>query len=90
MTKSKHSKPDEFFKEQLRHLRKELKRKDQEIRQLQKELGYQQNKSPKSARVKDEDPVPNCPACAKGFLSEVEFAGRNYIICPLCSFRKKV
>lgn len=90
MSKSKHAKSDEFHKQIIRNLRKELRRKDQEIRQLQKELGYAQNKGAKSVRVKDEEPIPNCPQCAQGFLNEVEFAGRNYIVCPACSFRKKV
>lgn len=90
MSKSKHAKPDEFQKEQIRHLKKELIRKDQEIRQLEKELGYSQNRDKNKPKYIEIDEKPDCPDCAKGFLKEVEFIGKIFIVCPLCNFRKKL
>ena len=86
-SKNKNRKPDEMLLGENRLYRKQVKKLQQEIKRLQKEAGYNQNKSPK---VKEqEEPTPNCPDCARGFLSEVEFVGRIYVICPVCNYRKK-
>lgn len=88
MSKTKHAKPDEFQKEQIRHLKKEIRRKDQIIRSLEKELGYTQNKTEKTRKVKEPQNV--CPDCQKAVLQESEIVGRRFLICYLCKFRKKV
>jgi len=87
----RHSKPDEFQKEQIRHLKKELRRKDQEIKQLQRELGYSQNKSPKSERKTKEPDLDLCPNCSKGYLKTSDIGIRKITTCSLypdCNYRK--
>ena len=92
MSKSKHARPDEFQKEQIRNLKKEVIRKDQEIRRLQKELGYSQNKDPNKKRSRREEVElePNCVECARGFLREISLVGRTFIVCSVCDYRKKI
>lgn len=86
MSKSKHAKPDEFQKEQIRHLKKELKRANQTIRSLEKDLGYTQNKTEKTKRVKEiED---ECQSCGKGLIKVSDLGIRKIISCTLCDYRK--
>lgn len=86
MSKSKHAKPDEFQKEQIRHLKKELKRAHQEIGQLKKLLGYSQNNTGKSKSVKEiED---ECVSCGKGLIKVSDLGIRKIISCTLCDYRK--
>jgi hypothetical protein len=89
MAKSKHAKPDEFQKEQIRHLKKELKRRDQKIRQLEKELGYSQNKDTSPRKEKQRDPEL-CSHCGKGELTVMDIGVRRYEICNLCKDRKRI
>lgn len=89
MARTKHAKPDEFQKEQIRHLRKELKRKDQRIRQLERELNYNQNRSPESTRERRKEP-PKCFQCGKGELSIMDIGIRRYTICPVCKDRVRI
>lgn len=86
MAKSKHAKPDEFQKEINRYLKKELQKRDQEIKHLRKQLGYNQNKFVKT----DIDEQENmCQECEKGITKELEVVGRIFIICQLCGHRTK-
>lgn len=91
MSKSKHAKQDEFHKEQIRHLKKEIKRKDQKIRQLEKELGYKQNKHSGSSfdEFLESEKIELCPECAKGSLREIIVVGRSIKTCDLCHHRTK-
>lgn len=89
MSKSKHAKPDEFQKEQIRHLKKEVRRKDQEIRQLQKELGYSQNKDiSKKQSKKQYFDEQDCTQCGKGSLITLDFGIRKITRCNLCDYQK--
>lgn len=87
MSKSKHSKPQEFEREQIRHLKKEVKRLNQTIRSLEKELGYGQNKSPKSSKIKEDD-LDLCNQCGKGILKTADYGIRRITTCTLCPYRK--
>lgn len=85
MSKSKHAKPEEFQKEQIRHLKKELKRAHQTIRGLEKELGYNQNKS----KVKQPKEVDNeCLQCGKGLIKVSDLGIRKIISCTTCDYKK--
>ncbi len=91
VSKSKHSKADEFMKEQIRHLTKELKRKDQEIRRLEKDLGYNQNKTEKTSKREKEIDLDTCNECGKGFLKVTDIGIRTITTCSLypdCKYRK--
>ncbi len=85
-TKNKNHRPDEFQKEQIRHLKKEIRRKDQTIRQLEKELGYKDKiVIPKTVK----EPV-KCPDCGKGHMDLIDIGIRLYAICTLCKFRERI
>ena len=87
--RQKNHKHDEFLLQQVRHYKKEIKRKDQEIRKLQKELGYGQNKM-NSIKEEVEDIKSNpCDACGKGELREIIVVGRQIFTCDTCHFRSK-
>lgn len=88
MSKSRHAKPDEFQKEQIRHLRKELKKANQTIRSLEKDLGYNQNKSSKSERREKEIDLDLCNSCGKGIIKVSDLGIRKITTCTLCSYRK--
>lgn len=87
MSKSKHAKPDEFQKEQIRHLKKEVRRKDQRIRQLEKELGYSQTRTEPTRTRKE---PPKCPECGRGEISLVDMGIRLYAICNFCKNRERI
>jgi len=86
VAKQKHAKPEEHFLETIRAQKKQIKHLQQEIKRLQKELGYNQNKSTKKDRI-DREIEPDCPECSKGFLKEVEIVGRVFDVCSLCKYR---
>lgn len=88
MAKAKHAKPDEFQKEQIRHLKKELKRKDQKIRQLEKELGYNFSKTEKETKKREDESL--CKECGKGEISLMDIGVRLYAICKLCKHRERI
>lgn len=88
--KQKNRKPDEHLLGENRQLKKELKHAHQEIRRLEKYLSWPEEKRSSKANKRDEEPIPNCPDCARGFLKEIELAGRNFVLCPVCNFRQKL
>lgn len=87
MGKTKHAKEEEFYKQIIRNQKKELKRKDQKIRQLEKELGYNFSKSEKEKK-KQEDNL--CNECGKGEVSLVDIGIRLYAICKICKHRERL
>jgi len=90
MAKTRHAKPDEFQKEQIRNLRKQLKQRDQKIRQLEKLLGYNQNRdeSKKDSVIEE---LNVCEHCGKGFVVETVFEGikRKFISCTVCDYKSR-
>jgi hypothetical protein len=87
--KQKHARPEEFHRGQVKALKKEIKRKDQRIRALEKELGFSQNKTPNTRRQKQTDP-DQCLSCGKGVIKIVDLGERKYSICQLCNERIKI
>lgn len=86
MAKSKEGREEEFHKSIIRQQKKEIKRLNQQIKVLERELGYGQNKSPKS-RIKEED-LDQCNQCGKGILKTSDYGVRKITTCSLCEFRK--
>lgn len=84
--KRKNHKPDEMLLGENRLQRKQIKKLQQEIRRLQKELSYKQYDTVKEAKrpVKIYD---LCTACGKGELTELILANRKFEICELCGYR---
>lgn len=89
MTRSKDHKNDEDLQGIIKSLKREIKSLNQEIAQLHKSLGYSQNKTEKTKRVKEINIEPNCPDCSKGILKEITLVGKIFIICPICNYRRK-
>ena len=91
MSKSKNSKPLEFEKGKIRELKKIIRQKDQQIRAMEKELGWSQNKSSKLDRKVKEPDLDTCPTCGKGFIKTSDIGIRKITTCSLypdCSYRK--
>lgn len=82
----KNHRPDEELLGQLRDLKKQLKQKDQWIRQLEKDLLL---KSPQKERRRQQKEIL-CVECGKGELSLLDIGIRKYTICNLCKDRKRI
>lgn len=84
--KQKDHKPDEYLLGKLRELKKELKRKDQRIRQLERDLLVKSPNKEKKSRKED----PKCLECGKGEISILDIGIRRYTICSLCKSRERI
>lgn len=87
-TKLKNHKQDEDLQGILRGQKKQIKRLNQQIKLLEKQLGYRQNKSPDDLKP-FELPEPDCPDCKLGYLKELVVVGRKITICGNCKYRTK-
>lgn len=85
-TKNLNRKPDEQLLGEIRSLKKELKRKDQKIRQLEK--NYLLKSSVKEKKSRKEE--PKCLACGKGELRIMDLGSRRYTICKLCEDSQRI
>ena len=99
MSKSKESKPSEFYLGEIRRLKAENRNLKKRIRQLEKsEIMH-------DSFTGDEDddniqvlPIGNsnnrlpeiCPDCSKGYLIEKNLIGRIYDECSTCGYRSSV
>lgn len=89
MARSKEARPREFFESQIRSLKKENSQLRKRIQQLENLIGDPEIKEDrKQTRIKVEE--NKCPSCAKGTITEMEFAGRVFEVCYLCKYRKKI
>lgn len=91
MAKSKEGREEEFHKSIIRQQNKEIKRLNQNIRQLEKQLGYDQYKSPKSQKATKNDVLDECPSCGKGTLKTNDYGVRKITTCSLrpdCNYKK--
>lgn len=86
MTRSKNHKQDEDLQGIIKSLKREIKSLNQEIARLHKLLGYGQNKTEKTKRVKDFDNV--CPECQKGIIKVSDLGIRKIVSCPFCTYKK--
>lgn len=86
MSKSKHAKEDEFFKEKIRSLEKQNRQLRQRIKQLEHYPKEIKEKEYKKSRKEENI----CPECSKAVLQETDFVGRKFLICYLCKYRKKL
>lgn len=83
-TKQKTHKHEEYHLQQIRHMRKELKRKDQRIRQLEKELNFKPD-----VKEKTRSKIFLCNVCGKGELQIMDIGIRCYLVCQLCKHRER-
>jgi len=87
-SKQQNRKPDEELLGENRLYRKQIKKLQQEIRRLQKDQNYAQNKTSKSIEVKEKE--FDCKECGKSDLIVSDIGIRRYTICPLCNDRKRI
>ncbi len=82
--RSKEGRPEEFYKAQIRSLKKEVKSLRHQIKHLSRT-------EPRSPKEPDEDEIKleGCDACGKGFLSVLSMVGRTFKTCNLCGWRSK-
>jgi hypothetical protein len=82
--RSKEGKPEEFYRGQIRSLKKEIKNLRHQIKHLERT-------EPRSPREPDEDDIrlEECTQCGKGFLSVLNMVGRTFKTCNLCGWRSK-
>lgn len=85
--KQKNHRPDDYLEAQIRHYKKEIKRKDQRIRQLEKDLLLKTPSKEKRTR-KEENAL--CRECGKGEVSLMDIGIRLYAICKLCRHRERI
>jgi formamidopyrimidine-DNA glycosylase len=71
----------------MRAQKKQIKRLQQEIKRLEKQLGYRQNKIEDLKTFEYEE--PNCPDCKNGYLKEITVVGRKLTICGNCTYRTR-
>lgn len=88
MSKSKEARPEEFYKSQIRNLKKENDQLRKRIRQLESTPKSEKQTKLGQALIKglSEDV---CPSCGKGALEQIEFVGRIFDTCNICSYRSK-
>jgi hypothetical protein len=86
--KQQNRKPDEQLLGENRLQRKQIKRLNQEIKRLEKLLGYRQNKIDDQEINEFEVLEPDCPECKIGFLKELELVGRKLKFC-ICGYRTR-
>jgi len=94
MAKQKEARPEEFYKSQIRNLKKENDQLRKRIRQL--ESNPQSEKQPRLGQrlikgLKEAIEIEKgfCPSCGKGTLEQLEFVGRIFDTCNICSYRSK-
>jgi len=84
--KQKNHKPDEYLLGKLRELKKEIRRKDQRIRQLERDLMLKSPIKEKKSRKEE----PKCESCGKGTISITDLGIRKFKICTLCGHRELI
>lgn len=85
-TKLQTHKQDEDNLGTIRAQKKQIKRLQQEVKRLEKQLGYRQNRINDSEEIEQQE--PDCPECKIGYLKELELVGRRLKFC-LCGYRTK-
>ena len=87
MGKQSEGRESEYYKGIIRNLRAEIKHLKKQIKQLQRDNQFVQKER---VSIDEDDLLPNCPECGKGYLKEIELVNRRFIVCSVCDFRKKV
>lgn len=89
MPKHRERNSDEFYKAQIRELKKEIRQLRQQLRQYEK---YQEPISQDDDDIiKDNEDThfKFCGTCGKGKLKEIDIVGRIFEVCDVCGDRKK-
>lgn len=89
MPKNREAKPDEYFRSQIRHLKKENAQLRRKIHELENRLAI----VPEAELVMEEADYDTkcepCTECGKGILIEITVVGRKFSHCDNCSYRTK-
>lgn len=87
--KLKNHKRDEDLQGISRGQRKLIKRLQQRIRQLEKQLGFRQNNSKELLTEEPELPKFDCPECKDGYMKEIILLSRRIKVCGSCGYRTR-
>lgn len=88
MAQSKESRPEEFFKAQIRSMKKEINYLRKRVKQLENLINKDITQEVREVRKREK--ANTCKECGKGQLSEMEFVGRVFEVCDVCDFRRKI
>lgn len=92
-TKNKNSSSEEYYKGEIRKLKKEVK---QLRKQLQQNTHEPREQDDEELAVDHEDTIveikrlQNCTSCGKGKMIEFEIMGKIFGTCSVCGERKKL
>lgn len=85
MSKRKEGRPEEFYKSQIRSLKKEIK----QLRHQLKHLNREEPRKSKSEPEDDDIKLEECTNCGKGYLAVLSVVGRTFKTCGTCGWRSK-
>ena len=89
MPKNREAKPDEWYKSQIRHLKKENAQLRKKLAQLEDNLTESAIDDFPKETVDYDTKCEPCNECGKGILIEITVVGRKFKRCDQCSFRTK-
>ena len=86
MPKHKESRPEEFYKAQIRNLKKENQQLRRKIKELENRLAFTSDILPEEV---EESEKQKCTHCNKGYFKELVIVDRLIKVCESCGFRTK-
>ena len=89
MPKNLESKPEEYFKAIIRHLKKENQALRRRVRELENRLAIVPEEDLDTSEVDYDIKGETCPECHKGIIIEITLVGRKFKKCDQCTYRTK-
>lgn len=88
--KNRNQQSEENLVKEIKKLEQENRRLNQLLKQYKKwaEKPVEETQEDKLAKIKARN-VIKCQECAKGYLKEIEIAGRIFDVCQTCKWRSK-
>lgn len=93
MPKHKERSPDEWYKSEIRSLRKQVKSLQKQLKQYEKIAHMFEGSQDEELALDSEDTYPDrkrCPECTRGILETIDIVGRIFETCAICKYRKKL
>jgi len=91
-TKNKNSSSEEYYKGEIRKLKKEVRQLRKQVQQNTHEPREQDEEISGDSEdtIVEVKKLQTCNECFKGKLIEFEFMGKIYGTCSTCGYRKKI
>ena len=87
-SKNLNRKPDEQLLGENRKLKSQIRSLQREVKEFQKQLGFNQNKDPNKKSSRKETDEVECLDCGKGSLITLDFGIRKITRCNICDYQK--